>query len=160
MYDHVLVGTDGSATATKAVKAAARLAHAHRAKLTIAYAFDPRQPVPVSHHAVEAEFTWRQSVGAMAEAIVTQAVGHAQAAACGGLVVDARAEPGPPVAVLLGFARDLRPDAVVVGNADLRRIRLRRSIGHALARRVSSDVVIVDTVGRRGSEGTKQSPAA
>lgn len=33
MYDHVLVGTDGSARATIAVKAAARLAQSHQAQL-------------------------------------------------------------------------------------------------------------------------------
>lgn len=159
MYDHVLVGTDGSATATKAVEAAARLAHAHRARLTIAHAFDPRQPVPVSNPAVEAASTWRQSVGARAEALVNDAADHAQAAACGGLRIDARAEPGPPVAVLLAFAGDLRPDVVVVGNADLHRVRLRRSIGHALSRRVHSDVIIVDTVGHRGTRRDRRSVA-
>jgi nucleotide-binding universal stress UspA family protein len=152
VYDHVLVGTDGSVTATRAVEAAARLAHTHRARLTIAHAFDPRQPVAVSSSSpVEEEFTWRQTVGGIAEALVNAAADHAQAAACGGLDVHTRAEPGPPAAVLVACALDLRPDAVVVGNADLHRVRLRRSIGHALSRRVHSDVIIVDTIGRRGT---------
>ena len=159
MYEHVLVGTDGSTTATRAVEAAARLAHTHQARLTIAYAFDPRQPVPVNHPAVPEEFTWRQTVGGMAEAVVNEAVDRAQAAACGGLRVDGRAEPGPPVAVLLAFVGELRPDLVVVGNADLHRVRLRRSIGHALSRRVHGDVIIIDTVNRRDTPGGHRSVA-
>jgi nucleotide-binding universal stress UspA family protein len=159
MYDHVLVGTDGSPTATKAVEAAARLAQVHCAQLTIVHAFDPRPLMPASDGGVGAEYTWRQSVGAMAEALVNAAADHAQAVTCGGLQVEARAEPGDPVTVLLTFVRKLRPDAVVVGNADLHRFRLRRSIGHALSRRVHSDVVIVDTVGLAGKTGERRSVA-
>jgi hypothetical protein len=51
--------------------------------------------------------------------------------------------------VLLGFVEELEPDAVIVGNADLDRVRFHRSISHALSRRVHSDVVIVDTIGSR-----------
>jgi nucleotide-binding universal stress UspA family protein len=70
VYDHVLVGTDGSATATKAVEAAAQLAQVHGARLTIAHAFNPREPEPLESRAVEAEFPWLWSSGARAEALV------------------------------------------------------------------------------------------
>jgi nucleotide-binding universal stress UspA family protein len=148
MYDHVLVGTDGSTTATRAVEAAARLAQVHNAKLTIAYAFDPRQREPQVSPAVEAELGWLlSSSGARAEAVVTAAIDHAQAVACGGLTVDGRAEPGRPAPVLATIADELPAAAVVVGNADVRRFGLRGSVGHAVSRRVRSDVMIVNTVG-------------
>jgi nucleotide-binding universal stress UspA family protein len=154
MYNHVLVGTDGSDTATRAVEAAARLAQAHQARLTIAHAFDARQPHPTVTSPVAAEMGWLASPGVRAEAVVNAAVNRAQEVACGGLSVEGVAEPGHPVTVMLAVADELEPDAVVVGNADIRRFRLRRSIGHALSRRVQGDVVIVDTVGanraRRG----------
>lgn len=148
MYDHVLVGTDGSETATRAVEAAARLAHAHDARLTIAYAFSSKLGRAAAEVPAQ-ELDWRSTPGGIAESIVAEAVGVAQSAACGALRVDTRAEPGHPVAVLLALADELTPDAVVVGNADVRRPRVRRSVGHALTRRVAGDVVVVDTVGRR-----------
>lgn len=147
LYNHVLVGTDGSVIATAAVEAAALLAQAHGATLTIAYAFDPWRPDPAASPAAEAEFAWvLASSGARAEAVVAAAIDCAQLATCGGLAVNARVEPGRPVAVLAALTAELRPDVVVVGNADVRPLRLRRSIGHALTRRVSVDLVIVDTV--------------
>lgn len=146
MYDHVLVGTDGSVTATRAVGAAARLAHVHRAKLTIAHAFDPHSSQPDLEDAPDVR-RWMTSPGVVAETLVDVAVAHAHQVSCGGLQIDGRAEPGDPVAVLVAVVQELQPGAVVVGNADLRRLRLRRSIGHSLSRRVPTDVVIVDTVG-------------
>lgn len=159
MYKHLLVGTDGSSTATRAVEAAARIAHAHNATLTIVHAFDPRQPSPVLDPGVEREFPWLRFTGARADAVVRAAVDRAHAAACGGLEVHGRVEPGSAAGVLTAVAEEVRPDAVVVGNADVRRLRLRRSIGHALSLRVSADVVIVDTVGRPDAREDRSSAA-
>lgn len=149
MYTHVLVGTDGSPTATKAVESAAQLAQVHRARLTIVHAFDAREPEPRDGRGVDTEFPWLRSTGTRAEALVNTAIDHALAAACGALHVDARTEPGRPVGVLLTLIEELEPDAVIVGNADRHRVQLRRTVGHALSRRVHSDVVIVDTIGHR-----------
>src|SRR5215204_2323521 len=66
--------------------------------------------------------------------------------ACGALSVDGRAMPGQPIEVLAALVEELRPDVVVDGNAYVRRLQFGRSIGHALARWMRSDVVIVDTV--------------
>ena len=154
MYRHLLVGTDGSPTATRAVETAARIAHVHAAALTIVHAFNPRQPNPVVDPSVEREFPWLQFSGSRAEAVVRAAIDRAQAAACGGLEVRGRVEPGAPAAVLAALSEELRSDAVVVGNADVRRLRIRRSIGHALSRRVNVDVMVVDTARRATADGT------
>jgi nucleotide-binding universal stress UspA family protein len=146
VYDHLLVGTDGSPTATRAVEAAARLAHAYNAKLTIAHAFRGR-PIPVADaHLMPAGDLWKLSPGATAESVVAEAADRAQLAACGGLEIATRIEPGTPAHVLRTLARELRPDAVVVGNADAQGMHLRRPIGHVLTRRLATDVVIIDTV--------------
>ncbi len=144
MYAHVLVGTDGSATATLAVEAAARLAKAHDARLTIVHAFRPGV-VPTPPEDEAREFGWRFTAGAMADELVAQAMRRAQDAAGGGLAIETRSEPGRPVAVLVAAVGALKPDAVVVGNADIRAGRSYRSVGHSLSRRVDSDVVIVVT---------------
>ena len=150
MYTHVLVGTDGSATAARAVDAAARLAHAHGARLTVVHAFDPRPAREVPEPpGLGDELGWRLTPGGAAEVLVRDAAEQAQAAACGALDVDVRAEPGQPVPVLLRAVLDVEPDAVVVGNADLRRPRLRRGIGPSLSRKADVDVIIVDTTSDR-----------
>jgi nucleotide-binding universal stress UspA family protein len=134
------------------VEAAARLAHAHEAKLTIVHAFQARRSTfGRDAGVVPAEFGWLLTVGSAAEALVTQAADRAQQVACGGLDIHTRVEPGHAVPVLLAVIRELEPDAVVVGNADVHRARLRRSIGHALSRQASSDIVIVETVRGRGT---------
>ena len=150
MYTHVLVGTDGSETAMRAVDAAARLAHAHDARLTVVHAFDSRTTVaPQDADGFRDEFGWKLTPGGAAEWLAYEAAEHARAVSCGALEVDAVAEPGHPVPVLLEAVQRLRPDAIVVGNADLRRPRLRRGIGPSLSRKADVDVIIVDTASER-----------
>jgi nucleotide-binding universal stress UspA family protein len=147
VYEHVLVGTDGSVTASRAVEAAARLAHAHQARLTIVHAFPSAGTRPHVASPVPDELSWLQTPGGAADAVVASAIGIAQQAACGALVVDGRAEVGHPRAVLRALVDELRPDVVVVGNADARRSLTRRGLGAWLAGRTPADVVIVDTSG-------------
>lgn len=159
MYDHVLVGTDGSVTASRAVEAAARLAHAHQARLTIAHAFASARSRPRAAPPVPEEFSWLQTPGGAADAVVLTAVALAQRAACGALSVDGRAELGHPRVVLRALVDELQPDAIVVGNADARRSLTRRGLGTWLAGRTHADVVIVDT-SRETSIGGSTSQAA
>jgi nucleotide-binding universal stress UspA family protein len=152
VYERVLVGTDGSGTASRAVEAAGLVASAHGAELVIAHAFSPR-PTPGQKIAwLEApdELRWRLSVGVIAEATVLTAIERALAVAGDRVRVDGRCEPGHPVPVLLGLIDELDPDVLVIGNRDMpRRIRAHRSVARALSRRATCDVVVVDTIGRR-----------
>lgn len=159
MYDHVLVGTDGSITASRAVESAARLAHAHQAHLTIAHAFGPKGDLDIDPSLIPDELAWLRSPGTAAEVLVNAAVDLAQAVACGALSVDARAEVGSPLSVMRSLMRELQPDAVVVGNADARRSIARRGLGAALARRTHADIVIVDTSGVGGAGRARRSAA-
>lgn len=161
MYHHVLVGTDGSMTSSRAVRAAARLAQTHCARLTIAHAFDPRRSQDQDDPTMPRELRWTLTSGARAEALVGEAVNAAQAEGCGGaLRVEGRAEPGNPLSVLRALIRELQPDVVVVGNADLHRFRLRRGIGPTLSRHAGVDVIVVNTVGRPPSGLTSATSAA
>ena len=56
-----------------------------------------------------------------------------------------RTAVGSPRTVLRSLIDELAPDAVVVRNADFRRSITRRGLGSALARRTSTDIIIVDT---------------
>lgn len=160
MYDHVLVGTDGSPTATRAVEAAALLARIHDAGLSIVHAFDPTEPDLHLDPSIEADLGWSiASSGARADALVNAAVHRARTSAGGGLRVEGLIRPGRPVEVMVALAAELRVDAVVVGNADVHRVRIRRSIGHALVRRIRGDVIIVDTTAAKDSSTGRRSAA-
>jgi len=152
MYQRVLVGTDGSPTATRAVQSAARLARAHGAHLTVMHAFTTRPTAELERARRDApqELQWRLSSGAMAEAVVHAAVEAARAAAGDTLAVQGRCEPGAPVPVLLDAVAELDPDVLVIGNRDMAcQPRLHPSVARRLAHRATCDVVIIDTVGRR-----------
>jgi nucleotide-binding universal stress UspA family protein len=154
MYDRLLVGTDGSDTATRAVEEAARLACRSGATLTIAYVFSPRPSGAQRRAWLEApdDLRWRLTGGASAEAIVEAAADRARRAAGPALDLTGRCEPGHPITGLLRLVDELDVDALVIGNRDMAgRLRLHRSIGRALSRRASCHVVIVDTTGRRDS---------
>jgi nucleotide-binding universal stress UspA family protein len=132
VYDHVLVGTDGSISSVRAVRAAARLAEAHQARLTIVHPYLSRPRAPA------------------ARSLVAAAADHARAIVGGELPVDTRAEVGMPVTVLCSLIEELRPDVVVVGNADVRRALGRADIASVVACPSGRDIVIVDTSrGRR-----------
>ena len=144
MYTHVLVGTDGSETAMRAVDAAARLVDADDARLTVVHAFDSRTTVvPQDADGFRDEFGWKSPPAAPPSRSRTRQR-STPAPGCGALEVDAVAEPGHPVPVLLEAVQRLRPDVIVVGNVDLRRPRLRRGIGPSLSRKADVDVIIVD----------------
>lgn len=150
MYQRLLVGTDGSPTATRAVEAAAAMARLHGAELVIAHAFAPRFDLALLNSAPD-DVAWTMTPGSLADATLAHAAVHARAAAGGELEVHGRAEPGSPVPVLLRLVDELDPDALVIGNRDMRGlVRRHRSVGRALARRAGCDVVIIDTVDRRG----------
>ena len=151
MYTRVLVGADGSATATRAVTAAARLAQAHGAELIVAHAYAPRLTPEQRCAWDEApdELRWRLSSGSIAEETVHAAVRHATAVTDGTIGVHGRWVPGRPIPVLLSLIEALNPDVFVVGNRDMpARLRTRRSVSRALSRRAGCDVVIADTLGR------------
>ena len=165
MYERVLVGTDGSLTADRAVEAAALIARAHGSELIIAHAFPARPTVAerVARSEAPDEVKWRLSPGAIAEALVQSAVDQARTAVGGdrqSLWVRGRCEPGAPIPVLLGLIDELDPDALVIGNRDMPgRIRIRRSVARTLAHRATCDVVVVDTVGRRDERRRRRAAA-
>lgn len=119
MYGRVLVGTDGSATATRAVEAAARLARAHDAELVVGHPF-PTRLTPTQHHAwheAPEELRWRLSSGSIAEDTVQAAVRCAETVAGPAARMRGRCEPGHPVPVLLSLIDKLDPDVLVMATA-------------------------------------------
>jgi nucleotide-binding universal stress UspA family protein len=143
----VVVGTDGSDTATKAVEAAARLAEGCGQRLVVVHAFRNRK---VEHRvgelaAVPIELRWQLSPGAVGEEIVVRAVDFAREVTGGAIEVSGRSAAGDPAKVLLGLTRELDAAAVVVGNIGMHSLRERFTVPARVARKAPCAVVMVDT---------------
>jgi nucleotide-binding universal stress UspA family protein len=142
MYKTLVVGTDGSPTADKAVQAAADLARALGAALHIVSAF--RTPNP--------------GMGAMAgvamvDTGVGQALAEEAAKAVGleaiekfgeGLVAEAHGAQGNPDDVILSTAVDVGADLIVVGSKGMQR-RYLGSVPNSVAHGAHCAVLVVKT---------------
>lgn len=143
-YHHIVVGTDGSASARGAVRHAAALATATGARLTVVSAY-------TRHDQLEAE----REVGSADSWIVTDAaaaqahVGEAQelARSLGITDLGGRTEPGDPAGVLLDVAAEIGADLIVVGSkgmASASRFVL-GSVPNRVSHHATCDVIIART---------------
>ena len=114
MFESIVVGTDGSATASEAVRQAAELARQVGAKLYLVSAYEPvpegrlrdeRQHVP-------ADLQWM--VNPREDVENTLAAGAEDLGA--GVEVEAIAREGDPADAILDVAEETDADLIVVGN--------------------------------------------
>jgi nucleotide-binding universal stress UspA family protein len=132
-YRRILVGTDGSPTAMRAVDMASDLAKEVGARATVVCAYepptdeelrryrsDPNDPVAQwgagSETGVPEEFRWRIAAATQAEDVLDRALDHAAAR---GVEVDVRAEQGTPADVLINVAEAEGFDLIVVGSVGM-----------------------------------------
>ena len=146
-YSHVLVGTDGSDSATEAVRHAARLAGACGAKLTIVTAFSP-EPNRTARVQAEtpAELQWQVTDSAMASERADAARRVAREEGAG--EVATYVEAGDPADVVLETA-DLRgAEVIVVGSKGMTSASrfLLGSVPNKISHHAPCDVIIVRTV--------------
>ena len=123
-YRTILVGTDGSATATRAVRRAADVAAVSKAQLLIAYVGDASQG---------------ERVLASALAEVSGGVPPAQT----------RLLAGDPADALLGLAAAEHVDLLVVGNKGMTGAQrfLLGSVPNKISHRAKCDVLVAHTTG-------------
>ena len=161
-YQKILVGTDGSATATKAVQMAAGLSAALGIKPVVVCAYeppseeeldrvrsDPNDPVAKwKSSRVEREtpdeFRWRIAAASQAEDILERAASHASKA---GAEAEVRAVEGSPAETLISLAEREDFDLVVVGNvgmAGAKRFKL-GNVPHRISHHAPTDVLILRT---------------
>lgn len=145
-YKKIVVGTDGSATATMAVDRAARIAADLDAELVIVTAYqsaDRRDTTSAQDALREDSYL---VVGANpAESMLRDAAARARAA--GAQRVTTRAVEGRPVPVLDHVVTDTAADLIVVGNVGLNTLtgRILGSVPQNLSRRTGVDILIVHT---------------
>ncbi len=158
-YRTIVVGTDGSDTATKAVREAGRQAQVDDARLVIVTAFTPHHADALSQLAgtpsaavasrqasVPDELQWTVTDRAQAEA--TAAAGRRAAKEAGAEHVVVASDSGSPASVLLETVALHDADLVVVGSVGLRGPRrLLGSVAQAVLHHAPCDVLVVHTTG-------------
>ncbi|MDQ1437811.1 MAG: hypothetical protein QOK43_1440 [Acidimicrobiaceae bacterium] len=146
-YRNVVVGTDGSPTATAAVTAAAELASASGARLTVVTAFAPH-PAQTARAMEEApeEIKWRITESGQADEKAGEACRLARE--LGVKDVRARSEPGDPAEALIGVAEDTGGDVIVVGSKGMTGAArfVLGSVPNKVSHHAPCDVLIVNTV--------------
>ena len=144
-YRHIVVGTDGSETASEAVRHAAGLAATVSAKLTIvsAYSHDPGSDRAAAE--APAEVRWR--VTDAAEANERALDGRRIAEHAGAREVDVYVEAGDPADVVIGAAETRRADCIVVGSKGMTGAKrlLVGSVPNKISHHAPCDVLIVHT---------------
>ena len=145
-YRRIVVGTDGSATATEAVRHAGGLAAAFDAELVVLTAYTP-DPGAVARAQEEApeELKWRITDSAAAD----EKAGAARetAAAAGAHKVRCQSVSGDPATALLDAAADLDADVIVVGSKGMASpVRfILGSVPNTVSHHAPCDVLIVHT---------------
>ena len=109
----IVVGTDGSDTATKAVLEAIQLAKAFGADLHIVSAY---KPISVSASAIPAEFADSVNSRSHVDAILEDMQARARGA---GVQVEVHALTDDPADAILTVAENTKADLIVVGNKGL-----------------------------------------
>jgi nucleotide-binding universal stress UspA family protein len=115
LFNKIVVGTDGSETAAKAVEQAISLAAAVGAKLDVVTAYEP---VPESRLMTERRDTPQDIQWAISprEDVESTLGGVSDLAAAAGVTVERHARQGDPADAILDVAEEIGADLIVVGN--------------------------------------------
>ena len=148
MYQVIVVGTDGSETATVAVRHATGLAKLNDATLHIVHAYQVVSPAGLALAGTMP--TWTDDV-AVNEGIISAAElvcsRAAEQARKEGVEVETHALAGDPADLLLTVAKDVGADLVVVGNRGMTGVRrfVLGSVPNKVSHHCPCSLLIVDT---------------
>lgn len=142
MYSTIVVGTDGSETASGAVSVASELARHHGARLHLVKAYQQSaaaMAAPTAAFVVADPGPESAHLAAEAEEILA-----ATAQRCAGVTVEQHACQGPTAEVLVAVAEELKADLIVVGSRGMHR-RILGSVPNTVAHNAPCAVLIVKT---------------
>ncbi|MGH9245908.1 MAG: universal stress protein [Acidimicrobiales bacterium] len=147
-YTQVIVGTDGSETAELAVRHAGRLAASAGARLVVLSAYERTGDELARSQADDLPDDIRWTLTDRAQAENLAARGRELATAEGAPRVSVRAEAGQPAEVLIGAAKELTADLIIVGSKGLTSPAryVLGSVAGSVAHHAPCDVLIVHTV--------------
>lgn len=145
MFRSIVVGTDGSDTATQAVRQAVDLARAVGAKLELVSAYEPVPAQRLQEERREApeDLQWainpREDVDVTLEAAAT-------VAREADVAVDVYARQGDPADAILDVAEEREADLIVVGNKGMKGARrVLGSVPNSVAHKANCSVLILPT---------------
>jgi nucleotide-binding universal stress UspA family protein len=142
MGETIVVGTDGSETAKRAVQEAVRLAKALEAELHIVSGFRPMHATISGAPPGSAE-VWQPLPDSHVEATIQEAEA---AVRFGGAMVETHVVKGDPADALLNVARDVGASTIVVGNRGMRGgRRVLGSVPNTVSHKAHCNVLIVQT---------------
>jgi nucleotide-binding universal stress UspA family protein len=115
VFNSIVVGTDGSKTATQAVREAVDMAKAVGATLELVSAYAPvsEQRLRAERRDAPSEVQWATNPRRETEAVLTDAADIAREAAVN---VNTHAREGDPSDAILNVAEEQKADLVIVGN--------------------------------------------
>jgi nucleotide-binding universal stress UspA family protein len=150
MYSTIVVGTDGSDSASKAVVQAADIAAANPD--SVLHIVSVQKPMAASAIAsaemavaapVGAELEWEEEARSSLEQLLSDAAARADREA---LTVETHARFGAPAEVLCDMAAHLNADLIVVGNRGMQGgRRFLGSVPNTVSHHAPCSVLIVDT---------------
>ena len=143
MVSKIVVGTDGSDTAAKAVEFAMDMAERYGAKLVIASAYTPVSEDRLRKEQVDApqEIQWSINPSEDVDSTLRAAEETAKER---GLQYASDARNGDPADVLVEIAADHEADVIVVGNKGMER-RILGSVPNSVSHKAPCSVLIVKT---------------
>jgi nucleotide-binding universal stress UspA family protein len=147
-YSNIIVGTDGSATAERAVDHAGTLAAADGARVIVVTAFTPGGPGPGSGSAADGipdDLRFVLSDRIQAEELAERGRKRLKDAGVGKVVV--QAIEGDPSSVLLEAAKDFDADLIVVGSKGLTSAAhfILGSVASSVSHHAPCDVLVAHT---------------
>lgn len=148
MYETIVVGTDGSPSAAKAVAEAAQLARAFDAPLHVVSAF--RASPPGAAMALAAETGMALALADWDVGVEASVVDELRAVAvrleAAAVKVETHAVCGHPVDAILNIARDVKADLIVVGSKGMTGARrVLGSVPNSVAHKADCAVLVVKT---------------
>ena len=148
MFTSIVVGTDGSDTATEAVRQAIALASFVGARIELVSAYEPVPKLRLreeSVHASEADSNWMVNVREDVLATLESAAADVRAA---GIEVEVFARQGDPADAILDVAEERASDLIVVGNQGMTGAKrfLLGSVPNKVSHHAPCSVLIIRTV--------------
>lgn len=143
MIRAIVVGTDGSPTAEKAVERAGELAKALGARAHVVSAYEPSS-VKIGGGFEVSRAQWMVSPGITVDSVLERALGLLRVS---GVEVETYARKGDAAEALLDVADEVKADLIVVGSKGMRGAKrfLLGSVPNKVTHHASCDVIVVRT---------------
>ena len=146
MFRAIVVGTDGSETATSAVRQAVELAKATGARIELVSAYEPvsGQRLREESTQVPGDMQWMVNPREDVDATLDEAM---ELAAEAGVQMERHARQGDPADAILDVAEETKADLIVVGNKGMTGARrfLLGSVPNKVSHHAPCSVLIIRT---------------